>query len=189
MLRGLVRSAFCCGATAGMATSASEWKQAKTIYEFSADLITGKNKELKDYTGDVCVVVNVATKWGLTDLNYRQFVSLYDKYEKDGLRILAFPCNQFGHQEPGTNAEIAKFAAGYGVKFDMYSKIDVNGDDAHPLWKFLKSKQGGALGMDFIKWNFTKFLVDRDGVPIKRFGPKESPDSMEADIKKCLGNV
>jgi len=181
-----VRSAFCCGGVAGMATSATEWKQAKTIYEFSADLINGTNKQLKDYSGEVCVVVNVASKWGLTDLNYRQFVTLYDKYQKDGLRILAFPCNQFGHQEPGTNEEIAKFAAKYGVKFDMYSKIDVNGDDAIPLWKFLKDKQSGSFGK-FIKWNFTKFLVDRDGVPIKRYSPQDAPFSMEEDIKKALG--
>jgi len=118
-------------------------------------------------------------------VNYKQLVGLYDKYAQDGLRILAFPCNQFGSQEPGTDAEIKAFAAGYGVKFDMFSKIDVNGDDAHPLFKYLKKKQGGTLG-SFIKWNFTKFLVNKQGIPVKRFGPQEDPITMEGDIKKCL---
>jgi len=118
-------------------------------------------------------------------VNYKQLVSLYSKYQQDGLRILAFPCNQFGSQEPGTDAEVAEFAAGYNVTFDMFSKIKVNSDDAHPLWKFLKKKQGGTLG-DFIKWNFTKFLIDRQGVPVARYGPNQDPISMEPELKKLL---
>lgn len=104
--------------------------------------------------------------------------------ETKGLRILAFPCNQFGSQEPGTNEEIKAFATGkYGVQFDMFSKINVNGNDAIPLWKYLKNKQGGTLG-DFIKWNFTKFLVDKNGQPVKRYAPNEEPFSIKKDLEK-----
>lgn len=113
-------------------------------------------------------------------------VELYDKYSEQGLSILAFPCNQFGGQEPGTPEEIKKFAAGYGVKFDMFAKIKVNGSDAEPLWDYLKHKQGGTLG-DFIKWNFTKFVVDRKGQPVGRFGPNEDPiPAVEEAVKKLL---
>jgi len=113
---------------------------------------------------------------------------LYKKYQGDGFEIAAFPCNQFNHQEPGTNAEIKEFARGkYGATYDLYAKIDVNGDTAHPLWKYLKKKQGGILGFDAIKWNFTKFLVDRNGVPIKRYAPTASFDSIEHGINEALG--
>lgn len=108
-------------------------------------------------------------------MNYTQLVQLYNKYsEAEGLRILAFPCNQFGSQEPGTNAEIKQFASKYGVRFDMFSKIDVNGRNEHPLWTYLKSKQGGIMG-NFIKWNFTKFVIDKHGQPVARFGPQDDP--------------
>lgn len=113
-------------------------------------------------------------------------VELYSKYSDQGLRILAFPCNQFGGQEPGSPEEIKKFAAGYDVKFDMMAKIKVNGADTAPLWEYLKSKQGGTLG-NFIKWNFTKFVVDRKGQPVARFGPNEDPiPAVENSIKKLL---
>jgi glutathione peroxidase-family protein len=112
-------------------------------------------------------------------------VELYEKHKNAGLCILAFPCNQFGGQEPGTEAEILEFANSFGVKFDMFSKINVNGSDAHPLWKWMKDQQGGFLG-SFIKWNFTKFLVNKQGEVVKRFGPKEEPNSAEADIIKLL---
>jgi len=112
---------------------------------------------------------------------------LYKKYKSDGFEIAAFPCNQFGSQEPGTDAEIKEFARGkYGATYDLYSKIDVNGDNAHPLYKYLKSKQGGTLG-SFIKWNFTKFLVDRNGVPIQRWAPTDDPIKCEPAIAKALG--
>jgi phospholipid-hydroperoxide glutathione peroxidase len=112
-------------------------------------------------------------------------VQLYEKYsETKGLRILAFPCNQFGNQEPGTNQEIKAFAQGkFGVKFDMFSKIDVNGDSAHPLWKYMKAKQGGFM-VDAIKWNFTKFLIDKNGVPVVRYATTTNPMAMEADLLK-----
>jgi glutathione peroxidase-family protein len=110
---------------------------------------------------------------------------LYEKFKDQGFAIAAFPCNQFGNQEPGTNAEVKLFAQKYGATYDLYAKIDVNGDTAHPLWKFLKKKQGGTLG-DFIKWNFTKFLVDRNGVPVKRYAPTSDPNSIIPDIEKEL---
>lgn len=119
-------------------------------------------------------------------MNYTEMVKLHKTYADKGLAILGFPCNQFGGQEPGTEAEIKAFAAGYGVEFDMFSKIKVNGDDAHPLFKFLKSKQGGTLG-NFIKWNFTKFLVDRQGVPVARYSPQTNPiPQIEKDLQKYL---
>jgi len=135
--------------------------------------------------GHVCIIVNVASKWGKTDVNYRQLVELYTKYsEADGLRILGFPCNQFGGQEPGTEQEIKEFAAKYNVTFDMFSKINVNGGSTHPLWAFLKEKQAGFL-MNAIKWNFTKFVVDKEGKPVARIGPKDDPiPKVEEEIKK-----
>jgi len=118
----------------------------------------------------------------LTPSNYEQLQALYEKYgESQGLRILAFPCNQFGGQEPGSEEEIKEFTKKFNVTFDMFSKIKVNGDDAHPLWKFLKDKQGGFLG-SFIKWNFTKFLITKEGVPVKRYGPKDAPNLIEKDL-------
>jgi len=146
------------------------------IYQFSARDIDGQKVDLSKYSGQVCVVVNVASKWGKTKVNYSQLVELYDKYNKteNKLAILAFPCNQFGSQEPGSNSEIKQFAARFGVKFDMFEKIDVNGAEAHPLWKFLKEKQGGLLGAG-IKWNFTKFVIDKNGNPVARLGPLDDP--------------
>lgn len=115
-------------------------------------------------------------------------VKLHEEYNKTETRlaILAFPCNQFGAQEPGTNTEVKKFAEGYGVQFDMFEKIDVNGGKAHPLWVYLKEKQGGLFGAG-IKWNFTKFVIDRNGHPVARLGPMDDPiPKVEAEIKKCL---
>lgn len=122
-------------------------------------------------------------------MNYNQLVSLHEKYgaEVGGFTVLAFPCNQFGAQEPGTAAEIRKFADGYNVKFDVFEKCDVNGPNAHPVWVYLKSKQGGLLG-DSIKWNFTKFLVDKNGQPVKRYGPMDDPiPKVEKDLIEELG--
>lgn len=161
----------------------------KTIYDFKENDIDGNSVDLEKYKGHVVVITNVATQWGLTKANYDQLQALYSKYSgyDGGLRILGFPCNQFGSQEPGTNAEIKKYATEtHGVTFDLFEKVKVNGGDACPLWNFLKKEQGGTL-FDAIKWNFTKFLVDKSGKPIKRFGPKDNPNSMEPDIKAALG--
>jgi len=162
--------------------------KASSIYEFSAQSIDGAEVSLEKYKGKVCVIVNVASKWGKTKVNYTQLVELYDKYssEDGGLAVLAFPCNQFGGQEPGTNEEIKAFAAGYDVKFDMFEKINVNGSDAHPLFKYLKAQQGGML-IDAIKWNFTKFVVDKNGIPVARYGPTDDPiPKVENEVKKLL---
>jgi len=149
---------------------------AKSIYEFTANNIDGEEVSLAKYDGQVCVVVNVASRWGKTKVNYTQLVQLHKKYSETGIKlaILAFPCNQFGSQEPGTNADIKKFAEGYGVKFDMFEKVDVNGKNAHPLWVYLKEQQGGVLGSS-IKWNFTKFIINKEGKPVARLGPMDDP--------------
>jgi len=158
-------------------------KKANSIYEFNAKDIDGNDVSLSKYQGHVCVIVNVASKWGKTDVNYKQLVEMYNKHsEADGLRILAFPCNQFGSQEPGTNEEIKAFAGKYGVQFDMFDKIDVNGNNAHPLYEYLKAKQGGTMG-SFIKWNFTKFVTNKEGQPVARFGPTDDP--IPKVLEKC----
>jgi len=162
---------------------------AGTIYQFSAKDIDGNDVDMSRYRGQVCVVVNVASRWGKTKANYSQLVQLYNKYNKteNKLAILAFPCNQFGAQEPGTNSDIKKFADGFGVQFDMFEKIDVNGNNSHPLWVYLKEKQGGLFGIDAIKWNFTKFIINKDGEPVARLGPMDDPiPKVEEEIKKYL---
>lgn len=167
------------------AKSKEEWKSAESIYDFSVKDIDGNEVSLEKYRNQVVLIVNVASKWGFTDKNYTQLQKLHEKYaEEKGLRILGFPCNQFGSQEPGSEEEIKKFATErYGVKFDMFSKIEVNGNNAHPLYKYLKAKQGGTLG-DFIKWNFTKFLVNKEGKPVKRYAPNTEPFSIEKDFSQ-----
>jgi len=166
------------------ASGNADWKSATSIYDFSAIDIDGNEVSLEKYRGHVSVIANVASKWGATAKNYSQLQALYEKYsESHGLRILGFPCNQFGGQEPGTEADIKEFIKKYNVQFDMYSKINVNGDNTHPLFSYLKSKLGGTLG-SFIKWNFTKFVVDKNGQPVKRFGPNEEPNAMEPDLLK-----
>jgi len=164
-----------------------DYKRAASIYEFKAKDIDGNEVSMDKYKGQVVIIVNVACKWGNTPKSYTQLQALFEKYESDGLRIACFPCNQFGSQEPWEEPEIKKFVdENFHVKFDMYSKIEVNGSDAHPLFKYLKYKQGGTLG-DFIKWNFTKFLVDRHGQPIKRYAPLDAPFDFEDTIAKTLG--
>jgi len=160
-----------------------------SIYDFKANTIDGEEVSLSKYQGHVCIIVNVASKWGKTAVNYQQLVELQQKYsEADGLRILAFPCNQFGSQEPGSDAEIKAFAANKGVEFDkgfdFFSKIEVNGKNAHPLWEYLKRKQTGTL-TNAIKWNFTKFVVDKEGQATDRFSPMDNPiPKVEEAIKK-----
>lgn len=127
--------------------------------------------------------MNVASQCGYTDTHYTQLNELYERYAERGLRILAFPCNQFGGQEPGSLNEILQFTRKRNVKFDVFEKIEVNGENTHPLWEYLKTVQGGTFG-DFIKWNFSKFIVDRHGVPVERFGPNVSPSELEPYLAK-----
>lgn len=156
----------------------------KSIYEFSAKSIDGKDVNLSKFKGNVLLIVNVASKCGFTP-QYEGLESLYKKYKDKGLIILGFPCNQFGKQEPGTEEEIAQFCqTNYGVTFPMFAKIDVNGENAHPLYNFLKAKAPGILSTQDIKWNFTKFLVDREGNVVARYAPATTPDAIEKEIQK-----
>ena len=157
-----------------------------SIYDFSVKSIDEKSVSLSKYKGQVLLIVNVASKCGFTP-QYEGLETLYEKYKDDGFMVLGFPSNQFLSQEPASNKEIKFFCQGtYDVKFDMFAKIDVNGDDADPLYKFLKAQQGGALWIDAIKWNFTKFLVDREGNVLERYSPSTKPREIEADIEKLL---
>lgn len=164
----------------------TDWKSAKSIYEFHARDIDGNDVSLEKYRDHVAIVVNVASDCGLTDSNYKQLQALYEKYGKSkGLRILAFPSNDFANQEPGDAHDIKEFIKKYHVTFDMFEKIHVNGDNAHPLYKWLKSqKQGGGFLVDAIKWNFTKFLIDKNGQVIDRYAPTSDPNSMETELEK-----
>jgi glutathione peroxidase len=156
-----------------------------TLGNFHATTIDGRDQDLAAYLGDVVLVVNTASRCGLTP-QYEGLQQLYDDYASKGLTILGFPCDQFGHQEPGTEEEIDAFCQeNYGVLFPMFSKIDVNGDDTHPLYRWLKHKRSGALGAD-IKWNFTKFLIGRDGRVIGRFGPTREPEKLRNQIESAL---
>ncbi len=155
------------------------------LYDLSAKLNDGRSKKLKDYKGKVLLIVNTASKCGFTP-QYEGLQSLYTKYQERGFEVLGFPCDQFGHQEPGSDDEIKSFCqVNYGVNFPLFSKIEVNGEDAHPLFKFLKSEKGGLLG-DSIKWNFTKFLVDKKGNVIERYAPTTTPTAIGAQIEKLL---
>jgi glutathione peroxidase len=157
----------------------------QTIYAFSVQTIDGAEKSLAEYRGSVVLIVNVASKCGFTP-QYKGLQELYDKYKNRGFVVLGFPCNQFLSQEPGTNDEIKHFCSiNYGVTFPMFDKIDVNGGTAHPLYKYLTSAKGGFI-TDSIKWNFTKFLVDRKDAVVKRYPPQTAPKDIEDDIKQYL---
>ena len=157
-----------------------------SIYDFSVDDIHGKKVKLDRFRDRVLLIVNTASKCGFTP-QYKGLEALYEKLHGKGLEILGFPCNQFGAQEPGTAEEIESFCEiNYGVTFPLFAKIDVNGDAAAPLYKFLKAEKPGLLGSEAIKWNFTKFLVDRDGKPLKRYAPNDTPESLAGDIEKAL---
>jgi len=170
---------------ANASTNAASGKE--NFYSFTARDIAHKEVSMSQYKGKVVLVVNVASEWGLTKANYNELQELYVKYKDQGLEILGFPCNQFGGQEPGTEEEIKKFAQEkFGVTFPLFEKINVNGENEHPLFGYLKGSLPGVLGTTFIKWNFSKFLIDRAGIPVARFGPKESPKSFEEEIKKLL---
>lgn len=156
------------------------------LYDFSARTLDGQERSLADYRGKVLLIVNTASKCGFTP-QFKGLQALYDELGGDGLEILGFPCNQFGHQEPGDAEQIGAFCEkNYGVSFPMFEKIEVNGDGAHPLYQFLKAEAPGLLGTGSIKWNFTKFLVDRDGRVVRRYGSKDKPEKIAADIKKLL---
>ena len=158
----------------------------KSIYDFAVTDIHGKQQKLQSYKGKVMLIVNVASKCGFTP-QYKGLEALYKKLHDRGLEVLGFPCNQFGAQEPGTEKEIESFCElNYGVTFPLYAKIDVNGDQAAPLYQYLKKEQPGLLGSEAIKWNFTKFLVDRKGNVVERYAPNVEPQSIAADIEKLL---
>ncbi|PEC86149.1 glutathione peroxidase [Bacillus cereus] len=157
-----------------------------TVYDFSAKTITGEDKALKDYEGKALLIVNVASKCGFTP-QYKGLQEVYDKYKDRGLEILGFPCNQFGGQEPGTEADITSFCElNYGVNFPMFAKIDVKGDKAHPLYTYMTEQAPGLLGMKSVKWNFTKFLIGKDGKVVGRFAPQTKPVDLEVEIEKIL---
>lgn len=155
------------------------------FHQFTATTLQGKEINTDIYKGKVVLVVNTASKCGLTP-QYEGLEKLYKDYKDKGLVILGFPCNQFAGQEPGTEKDIAEGCLiNYGVSFPMFSKINVNGENAHPIYKYLKKELNGTLGRD-IKWNFTKFMVDKNGKPFKRFSPTTKPDKLRKDIEKLL---
>ena len=158
----------------------------KTLSDFSANRLDGKPQSLADYAGQVVLIVNVASKCGLTP-QYEGLEALYRQFRDRGLTILGFPCNQFAEQEPGTSAEIAEFCSlNYGVSFPLFERIDVNGDDAHPVFEWLKASAPGIMGTESIKWNFTKFLLGRDGRVVERYAPTTVPADIGPDIEKLL---
>lgn len=156
-----------------------------TFTDFTAPGIDGAPVDLSAYAGQVVLVVNTASKCGFTP-QYTGLEQLHKDYAEQGFTVLGFPCNQFRAQEPGTDAEIAEFCdLTFGVTFPLFAKVDVNGDAAHPLWNWLKSEKGGVLGSN-IKWNFTKFLIGRDGTVLKRYAPTTKPEAIAADIEQAL---
>lgn len=156
------------------------------IYQFSATDNAGESVELARYKNKVMLIVNTASDCGFTP-QYKGLQDLYQKHQAQGLEVLAFPCNQFKQQEKGSNEEIKQFCdLRFNIKFPLFSKIDVNGDNTHPLFNFLKSQAPGILGSTRIKWNFTKFLVNKEGKVIKRYAPTTKPEAIESDIEKLL---
>lgn len=156
-----------------------------TVYDFSAKTMAGEEKPLSDFKGQVLLIVNTASECGFTP-QFEGLQALYEKYHDKGFNILGFPCNQFGKQDPGTNEDIETFCQrNYGVTFPMFTKVDVKGDQAHPLFKYLTDQTSGVLN-DQIKWNFTKFLINRDGLVIDRFAPQTKPSKLERDIESAL---
>ncbi|KAL6781387.1 GPX3 [Auxenochlorella protothecoides x Auxenochlorella symbiontica] len=155
-----------------------------TVYDFSVTSIDGQNVPLNRYKNKVLLIVNVASQCGFTP-QYLELVELQSKFNSKGFEVLAFPCNQFGKQEPGTAEEIKAFAKSKGANFPLFAKINVNGSDADPLWKWLKGEKGGFL-VDGIKWNFTKFLVDKEGKVVKRYGSTTTPGAIADDIAKLV---
>lgn len=158
----------------------------KSIYDFTVIDMKKNPVKLDSYKGQVLLIVNTATGCGFTP-QYKGLEELYRKYKGNGFSVLGFPCNQFGHQAPGTEADIAEYCdLNYGVTFPQFAKIDVNGDHAAPLYKWLKKEKGGLLGTQSIKWNFTKFLIDRNGNVIRRFAPSDTPEEIEPAVKELI---
>jgi glutathione peroxidase len=156
-----------------------------TLSDFTATALTGERRDLSDYAGDVVLVVNTASRCGLTP-QYAGLEQLWERYRDQGLTVLGFPCNQFGAQEPGTAEEIAEFcSADYGVTFPMFEKVEVNGTQAHPLYAWLRSERSGEAG-DAIEWNFAKFLLDRSGRVIARYAPGTEPAALRPAIERAL---
>ncbi|XP_058004520.1 probable glutathione peroxidase 2 [Hevea brasiliensis] len=160
----------------------------KSIYDFTVKDIRGNDVSLSEHSGKVLLIVNVASKCGFTQSNYKELNVLYEKYKNQGFEILAFPCNQFAGQEPGSNEEIQEVACTmFKAEFPIFDKIEVNGKNTAPLYKYLKSEKGG-LFVDAIKWNFTKFLVNKEGKVVERYAPTTSPLKIEKDIQNLLGS-
>lgn len=158
------------------------------FYDFSARDINGKEVSMSNYEGKVLLVVNTASKCGLTP-QFKELESLYKEYKDKGFEILGFPCNQFAKQDPGSNKEIGQFCLiNYGVTFNMFEKIDVNGVTAHPIYKYLKNEAKGVLSKE-IKWNFSKFLIDNEGKVIKRYSPTTKPLKLKEDIENLLNRI
>jgi glutathione peroxidase len=156
------------------------------LYDIDLVTIDGKPQKMEDYRGKTLLIVNVASQCGFTP-QYEGLQALYDKFKDKGFVVLGFPCNQFGQQEPGGEAEIERFCTrNYRITFPMFAKIDVNGVKAHPLYTYLKSEKPGILGTEAIKWNFTKFLVDSDGMVLRRYAPNDKPEAIEADLAARL---
>jgi glutathione peroxidase len=158
------------------------------IYDIAVRTIEGQEQKLDAYAGKALLIVNVASRCGFTP-QYTGLEALYRKHREQGFAVLGFPCDQFGHQEPGDEAEIRNFCStNYQVSFPMFAKIEVNGAGAHPLYQFLKQERPGLLGTGAIKWNFTKFLVGRDGTVLRRYAPTDKPESLEADVAAALNS-
>ena len=158
-----------------------------SIYDFSARDIDGKERSLDEFRGKALLVVNVASKCGFTP-QYKGLEELYRTWHDRGFEVLGFPCDQFGHQEPGDEEEIRRFCSlTYDVSFPMFAKVDVNGEHAHPLYRWLKAEKKGLLGTEAIKWNFTKFLVDREGRVVDRYAPTDTPEKIGKDLPAVLG--
>ena len=156
------------------------------FYDFTAIKMNGTEVKMEDYKGKVVLIVNTASKCGLTP-QLTELEEMYKDYKDRGFEILGFPCNQFANQDPGSNKEISEFCLrNYGVTFTMFEKIDVNGENAHPIYKYLKANAKGILSNE-IKWNFTKFLIDREGNIVDRFAPTTTPNKIRKDVEKLLG--
>ena len=157
-----------------------------TAYDFSATDIDGRERSLGEFAGQALLIVNVASKCGFTP-QYKGLEALWRKHSPSGFAVLGFPCDQFGHQEPGDEQEIRQFCSlNYDVSFPLFAKIEVNGAGAHPLYRWLKSEKAGVLGTEAIKWNFTKFLVGRDGSAIRRYAPNDTPEKIDGDVSALL---
>ncbi|MBD1381614.1 glutathione peroxidase [Metabacillus arenae] len=160
-----------------------------SVYEYRVNKINGEEISIREFKDKVLLIVNTASKCGFTP-QYKQLQELYETFKDQGFEILGFPCNQFMNQEPGTDEEIESFCSvNYGVSFPMFAKVDVNGENAHPLFKYLTNEASGVLGTKAVKWNFTKFLIDKNGLVKERFSPNTNPLELEADIENLLNEA